>query len=64
MPLSTTSGGEGEAKNYTYKELMAHGWLLQILSVIMILLLKDKEVAEEITRLMGHISILLSTTTA
>ena len=53
MPLATTCGGEGEAKEYTYKEPMAHGWLLQILSAIRISLLKDKEVAEEITRLMG-----------
>lgn len=42
---------------------MVYGWLLQILSLIKILLLKDKEVAEQIAHLMGHFSISLLTRT-
>lgn len=61
MPLATKHAW-GEAEGYTYEELMVYGWLLQILLLIRILLLKDKEVAEEITHLMGHFSICLLTT--
>lgn len=55
MPLATKCvWGEAE---YAYEELMAYGWPFQMLSLIRILLLKDKEVAEERTHLMGHFSI-------
>lgn len=62
MPL-VTKPVWGEAEGYMYEELMVYGWLLQILLLIRILLLKDKEVAEEITHLMGHFSICLLTRT-
>lgn len=62
MPLVTKSAW-GEAEGYTYEELMVYVWLQQILSLIRILLLKDKQVAEEITHLMGHFSICLLTRT-